>query len=363
MAPTLLYVMTWRLVSAVGLAAGAAGLGVPQSAPPLQRFEFAEPHMGTEFRVVLYAPDSAGAAYAARAAYAKVARLDSILSHYRAGSELSRLSATSGGEVAEPISGELWAVLAEALVWSERTGGAFDPTVGPLTRLWRWSSRREALPDPQRLARALGLVGREFLVLDRAGRSAHLTKVGMALDLGGIGKGYAADAALEVLEYEGVASALVDAGGDIVVGAPPPGQPGWVVDLPSGRRHLLAHSAVATSGDRFRYFEVDGVRYSHIVDPWTGLGTTGSRTSTVLAPDASTADVLASALLVLDASAARALIGSLDGVAAFIIGPDGGTLGNFPGPGHAPSQGIAGSRSPSQRWNQADTDPVNHTIN
>lgn len=303
----------------------------------LTRFEFAAEHMGTTFRIVVFAPDSATAADGAGAAFAVVARLDGRLSDWDPESELSRLGEVAGTGVGRPVSRELWRALSLARHWAERTDGAFDPTVGPLTRLWRWSARRGELPDSARLAQArasvgwrhLGLVGgtgtadaEDGAPAGSGDRVVRLERPGMALDLGGIAKGLAADAALAELARRDLHAALVDAGGDIALGSPPPGRTGWTVGVDDGHGTAsapspirpLAHVGIATSGDRYRSFEVDGVRYSHIIDPRTGLGVSRPRSVTVIAPDATTADVLASALSVLDPAAGRTLVDSLPGV-------------------------------------------------
>jgi thiamine biosynthesis lipoprotein len=164
----------------------------------------------------------------------------------------------------------------------------------------------------------------------------------MALDLGGIAKGYAADVALEELRRRGLRVALVDAGGDIVVGDAPPGEGGWRVEIPGGQHILLSGAAVATSGDRYRYVEIDGVRYSHVVDPRTGLGCPDAPAVTVVAQDGTTADVLASALTVMDAATGRALIRGIPGVSARVRGAEVWTSESFP-PAEAPASRRRGS--------------------
>ena len=302
--------------------AAASGSGLP--ADSLRRFEFAEPHLGTTFRVAFFAPDSASAAAGAVAAFDVIRDLDRRFSDYDPESEVSRLAEVAGRDGGRAVSGELADILAIARGWSERTDGAFDVTVGPLTRLWRWSARRGELPDSDRLARARAAVGWRRLEVDPATRVVRLTRRGMAIDLGGIAKGYAADAALAELARLGLRSALVEAGGDMALGDPPPGRRGWRVAVEAvGRTVVLANAGVATSGDRFRYFEAGGVRYSHIVDPRTGLGVTRPRTVTGIARDATTADAVASALTVLDDAAGRTLVGSVPGARTLEIdGPD-----------------------------------------
>ena len=301
------------------------------SAQSVERHEFSEAHMGTTFRIVVHASDRLTAERAVAGAFRVVGRLDSLFSDYRADSEISRLS-TDAVQEPRSVSPELWRVLSIATRWSARTDGAFDVTVGPLSRLWRWSSRRGVLPDPDRLADALRRVGFELLTLDARERTILLERPGMALDLGGIAKGFAADAALAELVRLGLPSALVDAGGDLALGAAPPGRDGWRVVTPQNVVLRLADVAVATSGAQHRYIEVAGVRYSHLVDPRTGLGVPDAPTVTVVAPDATTADVLASALSVMDEAAGAALLRSLDGVSASATGATEWSSEDFPRP-------------------------------
>jgi len=257
----------------------------------LQRFEYREEHMGTPVRVVLYAPDRASADAAAREAFAEVARLDAMMSDWRADSELSRLK--SGDEVSAGLAD----VLRVSLDVSEKTDGAFDPTVGPVVALWRRARHEKRLPDDAALAEALERTGFEKLELD--GRRVRLLVPGMKLDLGGIAKGYAADRALAVLRAAGLEHALVAAGGDLSLGAPPPGRAGWRVDVAGGSVVELARCGAATSGDVEQFVEVGGRRYSHVVDPRTGMGVERMEAVTVIASDGTRADAVATAMSVL----------------------------------------------------------------
>ena len=301
---------------------------------PLQRFEFSRARMGTEFRIVLYATDSLEASVAAASAFARIADLEQRLSDYRPDSELSRLGTTAGMDQAVRVSDDLWTVLVESQRWAHRSGGAFDITIGPLTRLWRWARRRGQLPLPDRLAAARESVGYAHVRLDSLAQSVTLERPGMQLDLGGIAKGYAADAALTVLRERGVPRALIDAGGDVVAGDPPPGQPGepgWRVEIsgldaagrPTREVRFLTRAAIATSGPSYQFLEADGVRYSHIVDPRTGLGLTHQLEVTVFAPSGMQADALASAVSVLGPDAGLELAEKTPGVEARVLVPGG----------------------------------------
>ena len=297
--------------------------GLPQ--PTLSRYEYARLRMGTSVRIVLYAADEVQARQAADSAYARIDELEASLSHYRPDSEVSRLSASSGhGE--RRVDSDLFRVLDAASGFSRLTDGAFDVTVGPLVMLWREARRSKKLPDPMLLERARQVVGYRNIEIRRDKQTVRLKKEGMSLDLSAIAKGYVADQALRVLKSKGIASALVDAGGDIVLSDAPPGRPGWRVgvqkpeaDPEPSRSLVLRNKAIATSGDTYQYVELAGKRYSHILDPRTGLGTTDAASATVIAGDGMTADSLATALCVMAPEKAIRLVESLSGVSAQVI--------------------------------------------
>jgi thiamine biosynthesis lipoprotein len=311
----------------LGLSA-LAGAGVcgDSHGGELVRFEATQPQLGVPFKIILYAPDEAAAKGAFDAAFARIGRLNAILSDYDPHSELSLLSRTAGSATPTATSDELWHLLSRSQDLAKRTGGAFDVTVGPYVRLWRRARRNGQMPSTPRLAEARAAVGHQYLKLDPQCQTAELLEPGMRLDLGGIAMGYAVDEALAVLRARGIARALIDASGDIGTGDPPPGKDGWtigVVPLASDGAPsvnlLLANAAVTTSGDAFQHVVIDGRRYSHIVDPRTGLGLTDQSGVTVIAPDCTTADSLATAASVLGPEAGIELIDDTPGVAAAIV--------------------------------------------
>lgn len=292
-----------------------------------QRFEYEEPHMGTKFRVVLYAPDKGAADKAAKAVFARVAELNRVMSDYDPNSELMRLCKRSAVKPAGPmkVSDDLFFVLAEGQKVAELSDGAFDMTIGPIVRLWRQARKDRLLPDEEVRAAAMKKVGYKKLVLDPTAKTAELTVAGMQLDLGGIAKGYAADEGLRVLAKHEITSALVAASGDVAVSAAPPGKPGWRVDiapLPGAtetRQLILKDAAVSTSGDAEQFVEIAGTRYSHVVDPRTGLGQTGRRSVTVVARRGIQADSLTKVAALLPADEAVKKIESVDGASTLIV--------------------------------------------
>jgi thiamine biosynthesis lipoprotein len=290
------------------------------------RYTFTERHMGTRFQIILYAPDEKLAQKASAAAFRRISELNGIMSDYHPTSELMRLCQKAGGEPVR-VSADLFYVLSRAQEVSRLSGGAFDVTVGPVVRLWRRARRTKRLPDADKLAAARALVGYQMVRLDPKMLTVQLTKKGMLLDLGGIGKGFAADAALEVLHKEGIDRALVAAGGDIAVSRRPPGSNGWKVgiapllnpnDQPK-RYLLLENGAVSTSGDAEQHVKIGGKRYSHIVDPRTGLGLVGRLSATVVARKGIDSDSLTKVVAVLGTRQGLAIIDRLDGVSAYLV--------------------------------------------
>ncbi|MEE2948493.1 MAG: FAD:protein FMN transferase [Verrucomicrobiota bacterium] len=280
-------------------------LNVPATKAQAERHEFSRPLMGMAFRIVVYADDADLAKRAARAAFDRVAVLNQIMSDYDPESELSRLSDLAGSGEEARISRELCMVLNRAQKLASDTGGAFDVTAGASVQLWRRARRLKRLPPELLLDSVLKTVGFRRLKLDAKNCTAELTVPGMRLDLGGIAKGHALDEALAVLKRKGLRQVLVSAGGDILAGAAPPEKKGWRVALIGLQEETkpeflcLANAAVATSGDLYQFLEVDGMRYSHIVDPRTGRALAQQRLVHVIAPDGVTADSLATAISVM----------------------------------------------------------------
>lgn len=290
----------------------------------LQPYEFHQPHMGTLFQIKLYAPDRITGEAAAVAAFGKIGDLDQMMTDYDPESELMRLSQAAVGEPVR-VSADLFAVLTESQRIAAHSAGAFDPTIGPVVRLWRRARRTEALPAPEQLAQARARVGWEKLQLDPARQTVTLLAPNLQLDLGGIAKGYAADQALKVLQTHGISRALVAASGDIAAGESPPGQSGWRVSIGTpfqraGREQtlLLKNAAVSTSGDSEQSAVIAGRRYSHIVDPRSGLGLTNRCQVSVIAPHATQTDAFATAVSILGAESGRRLLESEPQLSAII---------------------------------------------
>ena len=275
-----------------------------------QKFVFEKAEMGIRFTVTLFAEKEDAAKAAADAAFARIAELNTVFSDYEEDSELSRLSRTSGSDTEIPLSPQLWHVLSSARELAERSGGAFDPTCGPLTAIWRRARRKNELPSPALVEEMTARCGWKKLFLFPERKSAKLLTTDMRLDLGAIAKGYACDEALRLLRERGHAIALVAGAGDMAAGEPPPGRKGWRVAIdpldaengePAPKRVIveIANCGLATSGDRFQRLENGGKRYSHILDLRTGKPIEDHSLVTVIAVNCMSADSLSTTLSVL----------------------------------------------------------------
>lgn len=247
--------------------------------------------MGTQFRVTVYATDIPKAQAAIRAAFARGHDLDRKLSDYKPDSELNQLHRGRN-----QVSGDLYAVLAYGRQVAEETSGSFDVTIGPLIRLWRTARKSATLPDPQSLREAKSRSGYKRLKLTKPD-TVELKSANMQLDLGGIAKGYAADEMLKSLRQSGFPMALIAASGDLAIGDAPPARPtGWRVELgATGEIRELHNCGVSSSGDESQFVVIQGERYSHIVNPKTGVGLKSGGMLSVIAPSAMEADAWATA--------------------------------------------------------------------
>lgn len=270
--------------------------------------------MGCLWTLTLPATPAPDAEKAAAAVFAEIHRLNQIFSDYETTSELNRLCAAAGQKDPLPVSRELFDILTRSRRMSELSRGAFDITLAPSVRLWRRSRRRGELPDAAAIAEARSRAGWENIQLDAANQRALLTKPGMQLDLGGIAKGWTQDACLTLLrEKFGITSLLLDAAGEVAVGTPPPGRDHWRIGIQPApgeapTRLALRETNIATSGDHYQFVEIGGRRYSHLIDPATGLGSTVSRQGTIIAPTGATADPLTKFLCLMDPAVSLPLI-------------------------------------------------------
>jgi FAD:protein FMN transferase len=259
----------------------------------MQRHEYSADAMGGTFSIALYAASRAHSDAAAEAAFAELSRLDGMLSNYRpdsAWSEVNRFAAVRP----VTVSRELFDLLSACLRYSRSSEGAFDITVGPLVKTWGFYDGFGKLADDAAVKEALASVGYEHVLLDAANCTVRFVRPGMEMDPGGIGKGYAVDRMVEVLERKGIERALVSAAGSSISAlGVPPGQSGWRVRIgdPGKAGHdadefLLANRSLSVSGTSGKSFRAGGRLYSHILDPRTGYPASGVLLVAVVAPRA-----------------------------------------------------------------------------
>ncbi len=276
------------------------------------RFQFKRGLMGTQFTVTLYAADSLLAQTAYDSVSARMDSLNQIMSDYLDGSEINRLSQTSGSGQWISVSQPLYDVLQKACQIARLSQGRFDPTIGPLSQLWRRAVRQRAFPSATERRQARRAVGYRFMAFDLATHSVRLERTNMRLDVGGIGQGYAVDEAAIVLKQSDIQSFLLDLGGDVLAGSPPPDRPeGWRIDVGSGTNSrvdpadtlvvLLKNAAITTSGDTYRQLTIGGRQYSHIMNPRSGLGLRHFVRATVMASEGYRADALTKVFSVVSA--------------------------------------------------------------
>ncbi len=277
------------------------------SSHKLERYEYHQIVMGVPFVLTLYAETEAVANKTQTSVYKRLRELNLVFSDYDPDSELSILCKNARPHQEIPISDELTTIFDISLKLSRESSGAFDITVGPYVKMWRRAKRKKMMPTAIMLNTARQKAGYQFIKLNKKEKTVQLNREGMQIDLGGIAKGYACDEALKICRQNKVSSALINAGGDIVAGDAPPGTEGWRIGIASLAKPdedpteflILKNCAVATSGDAYQFVEFNGKRYSHIVNPQTGIGLTKRLSVTVIAPNGTEADSLASAVSVL----------------------------------------------------------------
>jgi FAD:protein FMN transferase len=282
--------------------------------------------MGTAIRVELWSEDKPAGEAAIAAVMAEMHRIDRLMSPYKPESELSRIN-REAAEHPVPISQEMFDILSRSIKFSELSGGAFDITFSSVGYLYDY--RRHIKPTDKEIEQALPGINFRHLLLDAQKRTVNFARRGVRIDLGGIGKGHAVDNGIALLKKRGITQAIITAGGDSRVLGDKGGRP-WMVGIRDPRRKdnmvaviPLINSAISTSGDYERYFEADGVRYHHILNPKTGRSATGVHSVSVIGPDATTTDGLTKPVFILGPEKGLRLIESIPGVDAVIIDAEG----------------------------------------
>lgn len=311
----LVVVAVWR--------GGAPERATPEAAPRPAYRTFRAEVMATTVAVTL--PAGPGAEEAAEPVFEVFRRVDAEMSEWKEGSPLAAVNRSAGG-VAVRVPEELRSLVRRGVEIGELTGGAFDVTWAALWGLWDFKAAEPRLADPAEIARRVQLVDYRQVEIDDPAGTLRLPRAGMKIGLGGIAKGYALDRAAAALDARGVGSFLLVSGGQVLARGNKGDRP-WRVGIrkPRGGPEEyfatveLSDASVSTSGDYESYFVLDGVRYHHILDPRTGMPARGLQSATVVAADATLADALSTALMVMGSQRGLALVERLPGVEAVLI--------------------------------------------
>lgn len=282
--------------------------------------------MGTRISAELWADEGVDGEAAIDAVMGEMRRIDRSMSTYKPDSEVSQVNAKAA-EAPVRISDELFELLTQAVHFSQITEGAFDITYASVGFMYDFRQREK--PSEEDIKRALPAVNYRHLLLDSRAHTVKFTQPGVRIDLGGIAKGHAVDRCIELLQKRGIRHALVSAGGDSRIIGDRFGQP-WVIGLrhPDRKNEVfqripLVDAAISTSGDYERYFEKDGVRYHHIIDPHSGRSASLVRSATIIGPNATTTDGLSKTAFVLGPKKALEIYNRLTGIDAILVAPDG----------------------------------------
>ena len=293
----------------------------------LQRVE--DGIMGTRIVVELWADDRNQGNAAIDAVLDEMRRVDRDMSTYKPTSEVSQVNAKAAA-APMPISEELFGLLTQAAEYSRMTDGAFDITYASVGYMYDY--RQHVKPDQAQIDKALPAVNYRHVILDPKARTVKFSQPGVRIDLGGIGKGHAVDRGIALLQARGIAHALVTAGGDSRIIGDRFGKP-WVIGIrhPDRKDEVIARipledAAISTSGDYERYFDENGVRYHHIIDPKTGHSASKVRSATIIGPTATRTDGLSKTAFVLGPEKAIEIYNRLDDIDAVLVTPDGKVL-------------------------------------
>lgn len=291
--------------------------------------------MDTLISIKVYGPDRELLRNAVTAAYTEMHRIAELADGFPQpgtaafrSSDVCRINQQAGIAPVQ-VDPDILAMLLLSKKYNELSEGTFDVTVGPLMDLWGFGGNNPHVPSPDQIRTALTLVGSRDLILNQQQRTAYLSRVGMKLDLGAIAKGYATEKALQVLKKQGINKALIDAGGNIrVLGRNQHDTP-WRIGIKDPRKSdgivailSLEDQSAVTSGDYYRYFEVGGKRYHHILDPRSGYPASENMAATAITADAGLADVLSTVFFVLPAHKALEIAARIAGSDIFLITAD-----------------------------------------
>ncbi|MBT3366280.1 MAG: FAD:protein FMN transferase [Nitrospina sp.] len=282
--------------------------------------------MGTLVNISIYEKDKNLAQQVIKKAFNEIERMERLMSTHIPNSEVSKINASAGLRPV-PVSPEVLEVISRALYWAEKSNGALDVSLGPVQELWEFDGDQPSLPDKISLEQELSKV--DYRKIQIKNETVYLKEKGMRLHLGAIAKGYAVDRAVNILKESNIHHALINAGGDLKTLGKRPDQTAWKIGLQHPRKpelilasFSLSEKAVATSGDYQKYFDHEGTRYHHILNPKTGYPVLGAMSATVITKTVMDADALSTALFVMGAKKGLAFIDSLKDTEGLIVDQD-----------------------------------------
>lgn len=282
--------------------------------------------MGSRFEIIAVTNDSLAGLRAIAAGYAEIDRIENLISSWKSSSQTSLIN-TSAGTSPVSVEKELRDLIFRSIKVSELTDGAFDITFAGIDALWKFDRREvDIIPDSNQVAKTKRNINYQLIELNPKDHTVYLPNTGMKIGFGSIGKGYAANRAMEVMKRMGVHSGMINAGGDLITWGETNQGDLWSVGIadPNRKGHMLGwltlkDMALVTSGDYEKYFIYQGQRYGHIIDPRTGYPASGVKSVSILCPDAELADALATAVYVLGPSKGMELVNKLNLVEGLII--------------------------------------------
>ena len=285
--------------------------------------------MGSSFEITVVAEDEDFAKESLAIAKKEIIRIEDLISSWDQKSETSRINRNAGIAAVE-VSKELFDLIFRAQQISKLSSGAFDLTFAAVDKLWNFDGRESEMPNPDALKASVFNIGYQLIELDEESLTVFLPKKGMKIGFGAIGKGYAADRAKQLLVERGVLGGIINASGDMNTWGTKPDGSSWTIGIvnPMNNKKVfswfsLEHNAVVTSGDYEKFTQINGRRYSHIIDPRTGIPSQGIVSCTVFAGKAELADAIATAIFVMGVQSGLFLIDQLPNIEAILIDDSG----------------------------------------
>ncbi len=282
--------------------------------------------MGNRFEISVLTTDESRANICIDAAVAEIQRIEKLLTTFKDDSDTNHINAAAGINPVT-VESEVIELIQRSLKISAITQGSFDITYGSVDKtLWNFDKDMKSLPDAATAKRSVRLINYRNVIVNEKESTVFLIEKGMRIGFGGIGKGYAAEKAKTILQHMGIVSGIVNAAGDLSAwGSQENGEP-WTIGIadPDARHHPfsslnITNMAIATSGNYEKYVMIDGKKYSHTIDPKTGLPVSGIKSVTIIAPNAELADALATPVMVMGTDAGLHLINQLPGISCIII--------------------------------------------